>query len=75
MVAQEFGLAPKYRVLSRPMLNIAGLFIADVRESCEMLYQYDAEYLFDSSKFSRAFNVAATSYAGGIKRTAAALRR
>lgn len=73
MVANEFGVEPKCRVLSRPMIRIAGLFISDVRESYEMLYQYDAEYLFDSSKFSKAFNLAATPYAEGIKRTAAAM--
>jgi nucleoside-diphosphate-sugar epimerase len=74
MVAKEFGVAPKYRVLSRPLIKIAGLFDSDVRESYEMLYQSDSEYLFDSTKFSKAFNFEPTTYAEGIKRTASAHR-
>jgi nucleoside-diphosphate-sugar epimerase len=74
MVAKEFGVAPKYRVLSRPLIRIAGLFDSDIRESYEMLYQSDSEYLFDSSKFSKAFNFEPTSYAEGIRRTASAYK-
>ena len=36
----------------------------------EMLYQYDSDYLFDSSKFEKKFNFKPTSYADGIKDTA-----
>lgn len=36
-----------------------------------MLYQSDSEYLFNSTKFSKAFNFKATSYAEGIKQTSA----
>ena len=39
MAAAAFGVAPKYRVLSRPLLRVAGLFNPPVRESYEMLYQ------------------------------------
>jgi nucleoside-diphosphate-sugar epimerase len=35
MAAGEFGVAPKYRVLSRPMLRLAGWFNPQVRESYE----------------------------------------
>ena len=74
MVAKEFGVAPKYRVLSRPLIRVAGLFDSDIRESYEMLYQSDSEYLFDSTKFSKAFNFEPTSYAEGIRRTASACK-
>jgi hypothetical protein len=56
------------------MIRIAGLFNSDIRESYEMLYQNDSEYLFDSTKFSKAFNFAPTSYSEGIKHTAAAYK-
>jgi len=72
MVAKAFGVKPKYRVLSRPLLWIAGLFDSNIRESYEMLYQSDSMYLFDSTKFSKAFSFDPTSYAEGIKRTALA---
>jgi nucleoside-diphosphate-sugar epimerase len=39
LAAREFGTQPKYRVLTRPMLWLAGWFDTTVRESYEMLYQ------------------------------------
>ena len=35
-----------------------------------MLYQNDSPYLFDSSKFKRAFSFSGTPYAEGIRATA-----
>ena len=72
MVAKEYGVEPKYRVLSRPLLKVAGLFDSNIRESYEMLYQCDSEYLFNSTKFSKVFGFEPTSYAEGILRTALA---
>jgi hypothetical protein len=66
MAAKAFGVAPRYRVLGRPLLRLAGWFDADIRESYDMLYQYDAEYLFDATKFATAFRVTPTSYEAGI---------
>ena len=74
MVAKEYRVAPKYRVLRRPLLKVAGLFDSSIRESFEMLYQCEFEYLFDSTKFSKAFGFEPTSYAEGIMRTAAAYK-
>jgi nucleoside-diphosphate-sugar epimerase len=72
MAAREFGAEPRYRVLSRPMIKIAGFFNSNVREVYEMLYQNDSEYLFDSTKFSKAFGFQPTAYAEGIRTTASA---
>jgi len=71
LAAKEFGVAPKYRVLSRPMLRLVGLFNPPVAESYEMLYQSEFPYLFDSSKFARDFGFTGTPYAEGIRATAA----
>ena len=38
----------------------------------ETLYGSESDYVFDSGKFRRAFGVAATSYAEGIRLTASA---
>jgi hypothetical protein len=46
---------------------VAGLFDSNVREMVEMLYQNDYDYLFDSTKFTRAFGNQATPYAEGIR--------
>lgn len=65
LAAVAYGVPPKYTVLSRTLMNIAGLFDPIVRESKEMAYQNEADYLFDSSKFEQAF-FAPTPYAEGI---------
>ena len=75
LAAREFGVAPKYRVLSRPMVWLAGWFDSQVAETYEMLYQNDSPYLFDSSKFAREFGFSGTSYADGISATAASFNQ
>jgi nucleoside-diphosphate-sugar epimerase len=67
--ATAFGMKPGYMVLPRWMLRILGLFISPVKESMEMLYQNDSDYLFDSSKFNKAFAFKTTTYAEGIQLT------
>lgn len=74
-VAKEFGLSPRYMVLPRWMVQMVGLFNGIVRESVEMLYQNDSDYLFDSSKFEKAFDFKATSYSQGIRETVKSLQR
>jgi hypothetical protein len=68
-------MPPKYRVLTRPMIRVAGWFDTTIRELYEMLYQYEFDYLFDSTKFIRAFHFPPTPYAEGIHRTAQAYRQ
>lgn len=74
MAAEAFGIEPKYRILSRPLIKLAGLFDSDIRETYEMLYQNDFPYLFDSAKFTKAFDFIPTPYPEGIRQTAAAYR-
>ena len=68
-VAEAYGLAPKYSVLKKWLLRMVGLFIPVIGESIEMLYQNDADYLFDSSKFDNRFDMKATPYKEGIGAT------
>ncbi len=75
LVAKEFGTRPKYRVLTRPMLRLAGWFDTTVRELYEMLYQYEFDYIFDSTKFTETFRFQPTSYAEGVRRTAESYRQ
>ncbi len=72
--AEAMGVAPKYRVLSRLMIRVFGWFNPVVGELHEMLYQNDAPYLFDSSKYVRAYGFAGTPYVEGIRATAASYR-
>ena len=73
-VAAALGVAPRHRVAGRWMIRAGGLFDRTIRELGEMLYQYEAPYLFDSSKFERTFDVTPTPYAEGIRATALAAR-
>lgn len=75
MAAREFDVAPRYRVLSRPMLTVAGWFTSTVRESYEMLYQYDSPSLFDSTKFAKAVGFAGAPYQEGIRIAVGSYRR
>ena len=74
-IMKEFGVAPKYRVLSRPMLRVAEWFNPLVRESYEMLYQSDSPYLFDSTKFAKEFGFTGTPYPEGIRIAADSYKR
>ena len=66
-IADKLNVKPKYRVVSKLMLRMIGLFVPAMRESVEMLYQYNRDYVFDSSKFEKAFNFTPTSYDKGIE--------
>jgi nucleoside-diphosphate-sugar epimerase len=72
-VARDLCITSKYSVLKPWMMKTAGLFNSLARESVEMNYQYEHEYLFDSSKFEKRF-FKATSYDEGILETSKAYR-
>lgn len=61
----------KMQVLSKTVLSILGLFVPILRELKEMLYQYESEYYFDSTKFEKHFGYGATNYEQGLQQTAA----
>jgi nucleoside-diphosphate-sugar epimerase len=51
------------------MLFLMGIFVPVVRENMEMLYQFEHDYRFDSSKVERALRLTATGYRDGIAAT------
>lgn len=65
-IAADLGVKAKYRFVSRPMVRLLGIFLPVLRESYEMLYQYDKDYVFNSEKFEKRFNVHPTPYLEGI---------
>jgi len=71
-VAAELGVQPKIQLATKPVVKIMGLFMPVMKESVEMLYQYDRDYVFDSSKFENAFNLQPTSIEIAIKKIVAA---
>jgi nucleoside-diphosphate-sugar epimerase len=70
LAAEAMHQPNKSTVLSKFMLLLAGLFIKPIKESYEMIYQSESEYLFDSTKFETHFGFDPTSYEAGIKETA-----
>ena len=53
---------------------MAGLFDTNIKEAVEMLYQSEVDYLFDSSKFEKAFNFKITTYQEGVAETTKAAK-
>jgi len=60
----------KVLVLPKWLIGIIGLFVPVMKELAEMLYQNEFPYVFDSSKFEKAFQFKPTPYEEGIRRTA-----
>ena len=70
--AVALGKEDRYQVFPAWMVRLGGLFDRTTAELHEMLYQYAYPYLFDSSKFNKAYGFEPTSYQEGIRATAAA---
>lgn len=66
---REMNTSKKEMVLPMWMIKLIGLFIPIMREMPEMMYQYDRDYVFDSSKFDSRFKFKTTTYQEGIKLT------
>ena len=60
----------KVQVLPKWLVGMIGLFVPVMKELGEMLYQNEFSYVFDSSKFEKAFQFKPTPYEEGIRQTA-----
>jgi nucleoside-diphosphate-sugar epimerase len=68
----EMHVKNKIMVIPMWLLKILGLFIPIMKEMPEMMYQYDRDYYFDSTKFDKRFtNFKATTYKEGVRMTVA----
>jgi len=65
-IAAEMGVKPRYQVATKLIVKAMGLFVPVMREMPEMMYQYDRDYQFSSSKFERRFEFKPLPYAEGI---------
>jgi nucleoside-diphosphate-sugar epimerase len=66
-VACELGVEPKTQVASKSIVQFMGIFNNIMREFVEMLYQWDRDYNFDSSKFETVFKIKPTPVNEAIK--------
>jgi hypothetical protein len=61
------NVPPKIQKIPKWMLYVLGLFIPDLKEFPEMLYQNEMNYVFDSSKFEQKFGIRATPPKEGVR--------
>ena len=69
LFAKEMNVKCKISVMPMFLIKALGLFIPLLKEMPEMMYQYDRDYFFDSSKFDARFNFRTTTYEEGVRQT------
>jgi len=72
---QIAGFPPNLRTMGRGMLRLGGLFIPVARESIEMLYQVEEDFIVDSSKFTERFGLTATPLEDALTKTLQSIGR
>jgi len=60
---------PRLKRFSRLELSLVGLFIPPVKESIEMLYEFEAPFLVDHSRFAGVFGDISTPLEAALART------
>jgi nucleoside-diphosphate-sugar epimerase len=69
LYARELNVPGKVTVVPLWFVRVLGLFSPVLREMPEMMYQYDRDYVFDSSRFDSRFDFKTTTYQEGVKET------
>src|ERR687897_2535890 len=69
MVFEEAGGEPKMQRAPKPLLWAIGLFNPGIRETIEMLYEFEESFVVDDSKFEKAFDEHATPLKEAIGET------
>ncbi len=67
------GHSPTIRASGPTMLRMIGLFVPEVRESVEMLYQFERPFVVDHTAYAEAFGDHATPLDASLARTLEAL--
>ena len=69
LVFEEVGGAPKIQRAPKALLRVLGLFNPAVRETIEMLYEFEDPFVVDHSRFARAFGDHATPLREAVRET------
>lgn len=69
LFAKEMNASDKIMTVGRFIIGVMGLFMPVMKETKEMLYQYENDYIFRSDKFEKRFGVQATRYEDGVRET------
>jgi len=75
LIAKELKVDAKFQTVPGWMIQLLGLFIPVMKEFPEMLYQYDQDYVFDSSKFEKRFGMESTPPEEGVRMLIENLRK
>jgi len=68
LIAEELKMNAKVQSVPNWMLRLLGMFNPVMKEFPEMMYQYEQDYIFDSSKFENRFGIVATPPNDGVKK-------
>jgi nucleoside-diphosphate-sugar epimerase len=66
LAARIFNVQPEYVRINKLLLHTIGVFNKLIRETAEMYYQYQYDYIFSSQKFETTYKIRPTAYADGI---------
>src|ERR687890_1905363 len=69
MVFEEAGKPARIQAAPKILLRAIGLFNPGIRETIEMLYEFEEPFVVDDSKFEKAFDEHATPLREAIQRT------
>lgn len=69
MIAEEMGGKARIQAAGKLMMAMIGLFAPEVKESVEMMYEFEKPFVVDSSKFEKTFGMKATPMREAIKET------
>ena len=67
MIAKELHTEARVQKIPAWMQHMLGVFIPIMREFPEMLYQFEQDYVLDSSKFTKRFGIEATPPLNGVR--------
>lgn len=67
LIANEMKVEAKIQTVPVWLIKLLGWFIPIMREFPEMIYQYEQDYIFDSTKFEKRFGITATTPKEGIR--------
>jgi nucleoside-diphosphate-sugar epimerase len=69
LFAEESAVEPKVSSMGKLMMSIGGLFIAEAKETVEMMYEFEKPFIVDSGKFEKTFGMKATPMREAIRET------
>ena len=75
LFADELKTSDKVKVIPQMIIKLLGIFVPVLREMPEMIYQFENQFYFDSSKFISRFNFEPTKNKEAVRLTIEKLRK